>query len=225
MNRDADYIGVTYGLITVQDTWRVPRVTKGEKEKSRTTLMARGGCVCGKEWTGRAQSLVAGNTKSCGCLKSALTIARLKTHGLKGSRCYAAWVNMMSRCYTHSNKHFKDYGARGIQVQQSWHDPSVFVADMGEPGEGQSLERIDNDKPYEHGNCAWATTAEQCRNRRSNVWVEYEGRRQILSDWARELKVSSTTLSNRIKKFGLGTAMTMTPRSRPLPYTREVSQR
>lgn len=70
----------------------------------------------------------------------------------------------------------------------------VFLEDMGECPPGLTLDRIDVNGDYEKGNCQWATYRQQFRNKTNNVWVEHEGERMILTDFAAVMGVSYKAL-------------------------------
>jgi hypothetical protein len=78
-------------------------------------------------------------------------------------------------------------------VCAEWKDFAVFLAHVGpRPSAKHSLDRIDNARGYEPGNVRWATLSEQARNRRPNIWIEYQGKRMVLSDWAASLGLNQS---------------------------------
>ena len=97
-------------------------------------------------------------------------------HGLTRTPAWNVWASMMNRCYCPTTKVYKEYGGRGITVDDHWHMFENFFSDMGAPSEGLTLERVDNDGPYCATNCRWATHTEQCRNRRSTRWETLNGK-------------------------------------------------
>src|SRR5690349_21012531 len=106
------------------------------------------------------------------------------------TRTYRVWASMKDRCLNRKSTGFSNYGGRGITVCKKWRKFEGFFADMGEAPEGLSIERIDNSRGYEPGNCRWATPREQMRNTRRNHYVACKGKKQTLSEWARDLGVS-----------------------------------
>ena len=80
---------------------------------------------------------------------------------------YVVWVCMLRRCENVNDPAYINYGARGIVVCERWQHFRFFVEDMGvRPEPNLTIERVDNSKGYEPGNCIWDTRSNQCVNRR-----------------------------------------------------------
>lgn len=122
------------------------------------------------------------------------------------TRTYRTWLGMRARTMGLNSP--ERYIARGIGLSPRWDEYANFLADMGEQPDGLTLDRIDNDKGYEPGNCRWATRQEQANNRRSNRFIEHDGKRQTITQWANGAGVSVQVLSYRIKQgWAFGAAL------------------
>ncbi len=108
---------------------------------------------------------------------------------------------MLKRCENPNYKEFRFYGGRGIKVCERWHSFDNFLADMSECPINLSIERIDNAKGYEPGNCRWATRTEQGRNMRSNRLITVHGQTRCAVEWAEIYGVAASTICRRL---GLG---------------------
>lgn len=122
---------------------------------------------------------------------------RFKSAG-KPTRAYRKWSSMLSRCYSPSHPAFCYYGARGIEVCDRWRGHvgfDNFLADMGEPPEGLTLERKDGTKGYSPENCRWATWQEQAANRRPGNHCRFGS----LKDKARNAGLPYSVVYQRVK--------------------------
>ena len=176
-------------------------------------------CDCGTRSAKKSCRLISGQTRSCGCLHREVVAARVTTHGfsVKGSATkglYRIWKCMIYRCHNEADPAYDNYGGRGIAVCERWRESfESFVADMGpRPSPKHTMDRIDNDGPYEPGNCRWGTKKEQCRNKRTNHVVTFNGETMILQDWADKIGISTSALIFRLRRWPLEKAMT-TPRA------------
>lgn len=119
------------------------------------------------------------------------------------SKPYRSWHRMRQRCNNKNCRDYKWYGAKGIKVCEEWDDYLTFKKDMGEPPSPKhTIDRIDPTKNYCKENCRWATQLEQVKNCSSNIRLTYNGKTQILSDWAKELGMSEGAIRQRLRKLG-----------------------
>lgn len=175
-------------------------------------------CSCGVEKEVQNKHVVSGHTKSCGCHRREMCRQTKTKHGHTVGRAYTpiyqTYRRMIRRCTEKTNPKYPDYGGRGIMVCDRWMGPEGFVnfiADMGPcPAPNYSIDRYpDNNGNYEPGNCRWATSTEQARNRRTSHLIVYEGQTKCLQEWANELGVSYWTLRRKIAAFGVVAAITL----------------
>lgn len=170
----------------------------------RETFLAICRCDCGNELRTTISNLRSGHTRSCGCLRREVTIARSKKHGFarRGKKCptYQTWCGLWKRCTNPKCKDWPNYGGRGITVCVRWKSFTNFLTDMGEKPKSLMLERKKNNRGYYKANCMWATRLEQNNNTRANHFVRHNGQRLTLAQWSRKTGVSAHEIGRRLRR-------------------------
>lgn len=187
-----DVVGNKYGSLTVVE----------ELMRQRRSRMVLVQCDCGNRTMVDLNNLESGNTKSCGCVGRKKTSELRRTHGLSKHLLYGVLGNIRSRCTNPNVDEYKNYGARGICICKEWlNDFLSFYNWCIKNGwrEGLTVERIDNDGHYEPLNCKIAPDSVQARNKRNNIYLEYNGRNMVVADWSNELGIPFTTITQRLR--------------------------
>lgn len=157
-------------------------------------------CDCGKYTHSAGCYLKSGKAKGCSCVSSE-RMKRLNTkHGGFGTRLYETWININKRCFNENHKAYPLYGGRGITVCDEWREFEPFRdwALANGYAEDLTIDRIDVNGNYEPSNCRWATMKEQSNNKRNNHFVEYNGEKHTVSEWADKYGVDQRTLYARL---------------------------
>jgi len=96
------------------------------------------------------------------------------------------------RCKTGHGGYYKDVEFKFKHLQE-------LIDEIGVRPKNTTLDRINNSGHYESGNVRWATIDEQVRNRKSNIFVEYNGEKMCLSDAARISGMDRNALKRRLE--------------------------
>jgi len=159
-------------------------------------------CDCGNQKIILSDSLKSGKTKSCGCLQKETAKIFSTKHGLYQLNIYNSYHNMKQRCNNPNNHAYKDYGGRGIKVCKRWSGSRGFLnflEDMGQPPTNKyQIDRINNNKGYYKRNCRWVVSKNNNRNRRDNLIIEYDNKKQCMSAMAEEYNMNPHVLRDRL---------------------------
>lgn len=206
MGKIKDLSGTQVGRLLVIERAEDFISKNGEKR-----TMWRCKCECGKYINVRSDCLNGTHTLSCGCYhKERVSESGKKNgskikHGESKERLFNIWYLIKYRCEDESSPAYKNYGGRGIAVCKDWSDEETGYFEFKkwalENGYNPQLtiDRIDNDGDYEPSNCRWADNITQGNNKRTNVFIEYDGVRKSISQWADSLGISKKVLYRRIE--------------------------
>lgn len=191
--------GTRFGRLTVIAECEIPTNATGRHYFCQ--------CECGEATVSKCRVLLNGTKSSCGCLAIEGLINRSRTHGHgkngtggNGSRTYISWTQMRQRCLNPHHTFYAEYGGRGITVCARWVNSfENFLADMGERPMGMSLDRIDVLKGYSPENCRWLSQKGQCRNKRDNLLLTYNGKTLCASEWAEITGLPQSTICKRYR--------------------------
>lgn len=167
-------------------------------------------CDCGKEGIYRFTAMRVGKIKSCGCLRDEQNLTASLTHGRSKSSLYSSWHSMKQRCLNGNCRAYKHYGGRGIIIFEPWLEFAAFMewALVNGYAEGLTIEREDVNGNYHPSNCKWITQAEQTKNKRNNVIIEFDGIKLCVKDWARRIGISNSAMQKRLAHWPLEKALT-----------------
>lgn len=179
-------------------------------------------CDCGNRGVVTGGALTSGKSSSCGCynleVRSRICVERNTKHGLAKTPTHVTWMLMRQRCLNPNATAFKNYGAKGITVSDRWERFENFLADMGErPTLAHTLDRIDNSKGYEPGNCRWATMRDQQNNRTNNRRLTWRGETKTLLEWSRLTGIPHRTIGQRLDRLGWSVDEALSRAPSPLP--------
>lgn len=198
-----DLAGNKYGRLTVlHATDRPPN----HRDKKVWWLCE---CDCGNTVAVIGERLRNGQTKSCGCYRLDVSreVARKlgKTsvkHGLSRTRVYKIYKNMLRRCNNKAANHYELYGGRGITVCKEWENSiECFYnwAISNGYSDDKTLDRIDGNRGYSPDNCRWATIEQQANNKSNNVWINDNGEKITISQFARKYGLTKACVWGRYR--------------------------
>lgn len=158
-------------------------------------------CDCGNEKSIRADRIIKGITKTCGCQNKGYNCCKPNGYSRKYSNLYSLWNTMRHRCYNPQNEKYKSYGARGITVCEDWKysfEPFLNWAMANGYKKGLTIDRINVNGNYEPSNCRWTTLLVQARNKTNNRMITYNGETKCLSEWCENLNLNYSAISARL---------------------------
>lgn len=115
-------------------------------------------------------------------------------------KLYFVWYSMLRRCNNPNHKSYQYYGGKGVSVCSDWNVFETFYQWSINNGFGSdlTLDRIDSSKNYEPSNCRWVDWYVQESNRCVSRYIEIDGIKKNITEWARITGLSVSLIRYRI---------------------------
>lgn len=191
MGKKIEMIGKKFGRLTVLEE------TNKRGVSGSIYYLCR--CDCGNYRIVNGTGMRNGSSSSCGCYNKEIITKKDKIYN---TNLYGVLNSMKQRCSNPKDKAYKNYGGRGIKVCDEWKNNSRTFFDWALKNgyvKGKWIDRINNDGNYEPNNCRWVYPSEQQNNKRTNHYLEINGIKKSLSQWAKEKNINRATLERRIE--------------------------
>lgn len=192
MRKMTNLVGKRYGKLVVTLELE-PRIRTNNRKRRYVTCV----CDCGGTKLSSIDNLKSGAISCCGCTSP--------RHGGTGTKLHNVWHGIVQRCTDKNYQAYHNYGGRGITLCTEWREFKAFRdwALVAGYTDGLSIERINNDGNYEPNNCKWIPKSAQARNRRTTVWVEYNGQNVTASEYAHLTGIPLSTVCYRVRTGAL----------------------
>jgi len=180
MNKKEDLVGKVFGRWTV--------IKSVDEKHGHNSDYWTCKCTCGKTSNITRYDLTNGHSKSCGCYSAYLLGNRKRKHGARNTRLYSIWLSIRNRCNRVRNDNYKWYGARGIQVCDTWNKDFIAFREWALANgynDNLTIDRINSNMGYYPENCRWSDMTTQNNNRRDNVLIKIGDEVDTLSNWAK----------------------------------------
>lgn len=131
--------------------------------------------------------------KRCALKSRPVTWKKPKEELRVNQGAYSSYCRAKRRVLTNHNNAYEHVEFRFESYEQ-------FLQELGPRPDGMTLDRIDVNGHYEPGNVRWATHYEQVRNKRNNVFVNFNGQRMCIHDAAKAAGIDVGTIKRRMQK-------------------------
>lgn len=177
----------------IYNFWMVLYIGEPNRKTGKRDCIAR--CSCGRLYHIKDfYSIKTGKSKMCKAC-SAKTTKNATKHGMNHTRLYKIWENIKYRCGRHKNY-------LNISYCKNWDKFESFYNWATNNGykDGLTIDRIDSYGNYCPENCRWATSKEQARNTKRNVFVWFNNKKMTIAELAEINNLKYDTVWARLKK-------------------------
>jgi hypothetical protein len=165
-------------------------------------------CICGIEKEIIRYCVDSGIVLSCGCLHR----EKHFKHGLINHPLYSTWANIKDRCYNENSKRYYTAGERGITMCDEWLNNFQAFYDWCMANGWKKGKQVDKDLIplklgipaliYSPAMCSIVTCQENNNAKSNSFFIEYNGKKQTLTQWSRDYNLDARTLRSRIMRNG-----------------------